>query len=155
MKQGQEGPGPQIQGQGHREGPGQLLHLERHVGIARRENGGKWMGWVVAEVHGGRVGRRLRLSKYCRERGRSFRQRCIYGLPFLLREWCRNTWLSASQGAGWANKKIGHSSPNPHLPQAHIHTPGHPQLPPPQPTGIPFLTVHIKMAKPNHDMPHV
>lgn len=74
------------------------------------------MGWVEAEVHGGGMGRRLRLSKHVQQRGRSFRPRCIYGLPFLLREWCRNTWLSTSQGAGWANEKIGHCSPNTCLP---------------------------------------
>lgn len=46
-------------------------------------------------------------------RGRSFRQRCTYGLAFIFREWCRNTWLSASQGARWANDEIGYSSSNP------------------------------------------
>lgn len=126
MRQGQEGPGRQIQGQGHREGPGQLLHLERGVGIASRENGGRWMGWVAAEVHGGRVGRRLRLSERAQQRGRSIGPRCICGLSFLLREWCRNTWLSASQGAGWAKERIGHCSPNTRLPpspQPHPWTP--------------------------------
>lgn len=49
------------------------------------------------------------------QRGRAFRQRRIHGLPFILREWCRNTWLSASQGAGWTNDMIRHSGPNPHI----------------------------------------
>lgn len=97
----------------------------------RWENGGRWMGWVVTGVHGGGVGRRLRLSEHAHQRGRSFRPRCICGFPFLFREWCRNTWLSASQGAGWAKERIGHCSPNTRLPPSPRPHPWTPTAPSP------------------------
>lgn len=47
----------------------------------RRENGGRWTGWVVAEVHRGGQGRRSVVSKGSREAGASGRGACICGLP--------------------------------------------------------------------------
>lgn len=75
-------------------------------------------------------------------RSRRRRPRCARDHPFLfLTMWCRNTWLSASQGAGGEGSWVkGAPAPHPH---------------PTQPVGSPPLTVHIRMANPNHEMPHV
>lgn len=137
VTQGREGPGTQIQGHGHSEGPGQLLHLERDVWIARRENGGRWMGWVVAEVHGGGLGRRLMVSKGRREAGALGRAACISGPPSSSENGVEIHGYHHHRELGGQMIRLGTLGQNPHLPpnphphpqDTHSSLPHSPQVP--------------------------